>query len=149
MNLEEGMKKGLEIYANKCLKDILKIDITDYTYGYDFSDDTVEFHTPHDSVSDTYYPEIEEIREFLNDNVTSSYRFGDFVKAAYMEAKNDKIYGADIYGKIHAEIIRAEKEGVEPLLTSDDYKVIIDLIKEHRQLEKDKNINKNEHEYER
>ena len=45
-------------------------------------------------------------------------------------------YGRDIYSKIQAEIIRAEEDGVEPLLTSEDYKAIIDLIKEHRQNEK-------------
>lgn len=50
---------------------------------------------------------------------------------------------------IQAEIIRAEKDGVEPLLTSEDYKAIIDLIKEHRQSEKEMHVNKHGYDYER
>lgn len=150
MNLKEGLQKGLEIYANQYLKSILGMNIADYTYELDFKDDMILFIMPHDSHWDNYYSDIDEIKDFLNKSVTDSYRFGDFVKEAFEEAKDEMIYGTDIYGKIQAEIIRAEKDGVEPLLTSDDYKVIIDLIKEHRQLEKDKNINKKyEHEYER
>lgn len=149
MNLEEGLKKGIDIYANEYLKSILGMNIADYTYELDFKDDMILFIMPHDSHWDNYYSDIDEIRDFLNKSVTDSYRFGDFVKEAFLEAKNEKLYGTDIFGKIQAEIIRAEEDGVEPLLTSEDYKAIIDLIKEHRQLEKDKNINKNEHEYEK
>ena len=140
MNLKEGLQKGLEIYANEYLKSILGMNIADYTYELDFKDDMILFIMPHDSHCDNYYADIDEIKDFLNKSVTDSYRFGDFVKEAFLEAKNEKLYGADIYGKIHAEIIRAEKDGVEPLLLSEDYKAIIELIKEHRQLEKDKNI---------
>ena len=140
MNLKEGLQKGLEIYANQYLKYILGMNIADYTYELDFKDDMILFIMPHDSHWDNYYSDIDEIKDFLNKSVTDSYRFGDFVKEAFLEAKNEKLYGADIYGKIQAEIIRAEKDGVEPLLTSEDYKAIIELIKEHRQLEKDKNI---------
>ncbi len=150
MNLKEGLQKGLEIYANQHLNLELGMNTTDYTYKLNFSDDTITFHMPHNLLCACYYSDIYEIKRFLNKNVKDSYMFGDFVKEAFEEAKNDKIYGADIYGKIQAEIIRAEKDGVEPLLLSDEYKAIIDLIKEHRQLEKDKNINKKyEHEYER
>lgn len=42
----------------------------------------------------------------------------------------------------------AEKDGVEPLLTSEDYKAIIDLIKKHRQSEKEMHVNKHGYEYE-
>ena len=34
----------------------------------------------------------------------------------------------------------AEKDGVVPLLTSEDYKAIIDLIKKHRQSEKEMHV---------
>lgn len=108
-------------------------------------------HEPHNSrwLWSSYYSDIDEIRNFLNKNVTDSYMFGDFVKEAFEEAKDEMLYSADIYGKIQAEIIRAEKDGVEPLLTNDDYKVIIDLIKEHRQSEKEMHVKKHGYEYER
>lgn len=149
MNLKEGLQKGLEIYANQHLNLELGMNTTDYTYEFNFSGDFITFHMPHDLLFACYYSDIYEIKRFLNKNVKDSYMFGDFVQEAFEEAKDEMIYGADVYGKIQAEIIRAEKDGVEPLLTSDDYKVIIDLIKEHRQLEKDKNINRYKHEYER
>lgn len=125
MNLEEG------------LKSISGMNIKDYTYEQDFKDDMILFIMPHDSHWDNYFSDIDEIRDFLNKSVTDNYRFGDFVKDAFLEAKNEKLYGTDIFGKIQAEIIRAEEDGVEPLLTSEDYKAIIDLIKEHRQLVKE------------
>ena len=137
MNLEEGLKKGINIYANKYLKSISGMNIKDYTYELDFKDDMILFIMPHDSHWDNYFSDIDEIRDFLNKSVTDNYRFGDFVKDAFFEAKNEKLYGTDIFGKIQAEIIRAEEDGVEPLLTSEDYKAIIDLIKEHRQLVKE------------
>jgi hypothetical protein len=149
MNLKEGLQKGLEIYANQHLNLELGMNTTDYTYEFDFSDDSIVFHMPHNLLWSSYYSDINEIKRFLNNNVKDSYYFGDFVKEAFEEAKNEKLYGSDIYGKIQTKIIRAEKEGVEPLLLSDEYKTIIDLINEHRQLEKDKNISKNKHEYER
>ncbi len=135
MNLEEGLKKGIDIYANEYLKSISGMNIKNYTYELDFKDDMICFNLPYESVS--YFSDINEIRDFLNKSVTDSYRFGDFVKEAFLEAKNGKLYGSDIYGKIQAEIIRAEEDGVEPLLTSEDYKAIIELIKEHRQLVKE------------
>lgn len=147
MNLEEGLKKGIDIYANEYLKLELGINIADYTYELDFKDDMILFIMPHDSHWDNYYSDIDEIRNFLNKSVTDSYMFGDFVKEAFLEAKNEKLYGADIYGKIQAEIIRAEEDGVEPLFTSEDYKAIIDLIKEHRQSEKEMHVKKHGYEY--
>lgn len=147
MNLEEGLKKGIDIYANEYLKSILGMNIKDYTYELDFKGDTALFIMPHDSHWDNYFSDIDEIRDFLNKSVTDNYRFGDFVKEAFLEAKNEKLYGADIYGKIQAEIIRAEEDGVEPLLTSEDYRAIIDLIKEHRQSEKEMHVKKHGYEY--
>lgn len=147
MNLKEGLKKGINIYANEYLKSILGMNIKGYTYELDFKDDTVLFIMPHDSLWDNYFSDINEIRDFLNKSVSDSYRFGDFVKEAFFESKNEKLYGADIYGKIQAEIIRAEEDGVEPLLTSEDYKAIIDLIKEHRQLEKEMHVKKHGYDY--
>lgn len=147
MNLEEGLKKGIDIYANEYLKSILGMNIKDYTYELDFKDDMILFIMSHDSHWDNYFSDIDEIRDFLNKSVTTSYRFGDFVKEAFLEAKNEKLYGTDMFGKIQAEIIRAEENGVEPLLTSEDYKAIIDLIKEHRQSEKEMHVKK--HGYER
>lgn len=41
----------------------------------------------------------------------------------------------------------AEKDGVEPLLTREDYKAIIDLIKKHRQSEKETHVKKHGYEY--
>lgn len=152
MNLEEGLKKGIDIYANEYLKLELGINIADYTYELDFEKNWVEFHMPHEPHNSSwlwssYFSDINEIKDFLNKSVTDSYRFGDFVKEAFLEAKNKKLYGADIYGKIQAEIIRAEEDGVEPLLTSEDYKAIIDLIKEHRQSEKEMHVNKHGYDY--
>lgn len=146
MNLEEGLQKGIDIYANKYLKFISGMNIKDYTYELDFKDDMILFIMPHDSHWDNYYSDIDEIRDFLNKSA-DNYRFGDFVKEAFLEAKNEKLYGADIYGKIQAEIIRAEEDGVEPLLTSEDYRAIIDLIKEHRQSEKEIHVNKHSCDY--
>ena len=123
------------------------MNIKDFTYKLDFKDDMILFIMPHDSHWDNYFSDIDEIRDFLNKSVTDSYRFGDFVKEAFFESKNEKLYGADIYGKIQAEIIRAEEDGVEPLLTSEDYKAIIDLIKEHRQSEKEMHVKKHGYEY--
>lgn len=147
MNLEEGLKKGIDIYANKYLKSILGMNIKGYTYKLDFKDDMVLFIMPCDLHWHNYFSDIDEIRDFLNKSVTDNYRFGDFVKEAFLGAKNEKLYGTDIYGKIQAEIIRAEEDGVEPLLTSEDYKAIIDLIKEHRQLEKEIHVNKHSCDY--
>lgn len=147
MNLEEGLKKGINIYANEYLKSILGMNIKGYTYELDFKDDIILFIMPHDSLWDNYFSDIDEIKDFLNKSVTDSYYFGDFVKEAFLEAKNEKLYGADIYGKIQAEIIRAEEDGVEPLLTSEDYKAIIDLIKEHRENEKALHENKHSYDY--
>ena len=152
MNLEEGLKKGIDIYANEYLKLELGINIANYTYELDFEKNWVEFHMPHEPHNSSwlwssYFSDINEIKDFLNKSVTDSYRFGDFVKKAFLEAKIEKLYGADIYGKIQAEIIRAEKDGVEPLLTSEDYKAIIDLIKEHRQSEKEMHVNKHGYDY--
>jgi hypothetical protein len=140
MNLEEGLKKGLQIYAEGCLSSQYNMNMKDYTYELDFERNWVEFRMPHELHNSrwlwsSFYSDINEIKDFLNSYVKDN--FGDFVKEAFLEAKNEKLYGADIYGKIQAEIIRAEKDGVEPLLTSDDYKAIIDLIKEHRQLVKE------------
>jgi hypothetical protein len=146
MNLEEGLKKGIDIYANKYLKSISGMNIKDYTYELDFKDNMILFIMPHDSHWDNYYSDIDEIRDFLNKSA-DNYRFGDFVKEAFLEAKNEKLYGTDIYGKIQAEIIRAEEDGVEPLLTSEDYRAIIDLIKEHRQSEKEIHVNKHSCDY--
>ena len=154
MNLKEGLKKGIEkIENNIALENEIK-NIKDYTYELDFEKNWVEFHMPdepHNSswLWSSYFSDINEIKDFLNKSVTDSYRFGDFVKKAFLEAKIEKLYGADIYGKIQAEIIRAEKDGVEPLLTSEDYKAIIDLIKEHRQSEKEMHVNKHGYDYER
>ena len=152
MNLKEGLKKGIDIYVNEYLKLELDINIANYTYELDFEKNWVEFHMPHEPHNSSrlwsnYFSDINEIRDFLNKSVTNSYRFGDFVKEAFLEAKIEKLYGADIYGKIQAEIIRAEKDGVEPLLTSEDYKAIIDLIKEHRQSEKEMHVKKHGYEY--
>lgn len=152
MNLKEGLKKGIDIYVNEYFKLELGMNIKDYTYELDFEKNWVEFHMPdepHNSswLWSSYFSDINEIKDFLNKSVTDSYRFGDFVKKAFLEAKIEKLYGADIYGKIQAEIIRAEKDGVEPLLTSEDYKAIIDLIKEHRQSEKEMHVNKHGYEY--
>ena len=152
MNLEEGLKKGIDIYANEYLKLELGINIANYTYELDFEKNWVEFHMPHEPHNSSwlwssYFSDINEIKDFLNKSVTDSYRFGDFVKEALSEAKNKKLYGADIYGKIQAEIIRAEEDGVEPLLTSEEYKAIIDLIKEHRQSEKEMHVNKHGYDY--
>lgn len=152
MNLKEGLKKGIDIYVNEYFKLELGMNIKDYTYELDFEKNWVEFHMPdepHNSswLWSSYFSDINEIKDFLNKSVTDSYRFGDFVKEAFLEAKIEKLYGADIYGKIQAEIIRAEKDGVEPLLTSEDYKAIIDLIKEHRQSEKEMHVNKHGYEY--
>ena len=36
MNLEEGLKKGIDIYANEYLKLELGINIANYTYELDF-----------------------------------------------------------------------------------------------------------------
>lgn len=152
MNLKEGLKKGIDIYVNEYFKLELGMNIKDYTYELDFEKNWVEFHMPdepHNSswLWSSYFSDINEIKDFLNKSVTDSYGFGDFVKEAFLEAKIEKLYGADIYGKIQAEIIRAEKDGVEPLLTSEDYKAIIDLIKEHRQSEKEMHVNKHGYEY--
>lgn len=152
MNLKEGLKKGIDIYVNEYFKLELGMNIKDYTYELDFEKNWVEFHMPdepHNSswLWSSYFSDINEIKDFLNKSVTDSYRFGDFVKKAFLEAKIEKLYGADIYGKIQAEIIRAEKDGVEPLLTSEDYKAIIDLIKEHRQSEKEMYVKKHGYEY--
>lgn len=147
MNLEEGLKKGIDIYANEYLESTIGMNIKDYTYELDFKDDMILFIMPHDSHWDNYYSDIDEIRDFLNKSVTDSYRFGDFVKEAFLEAKNEKLYGADIYGKIQAEIIRAEEDDVEPLFTSEDYRAIIDLIKEHRQSEEEMHVKKHGYEY--
>lgn len=154
MNLKEGLKKGIDIYVNEYFKLELGMNIKDYTYELDFEKNWVEFHMPdepHNSswLWSSYFSDINEIKDFLNKSVTDSYRFGDFVKKAFLEAKIEKLYGADIYGKIQAEIIRAEKDDVEPLLTSEDYKAIIDLIKEHRQSEKEMHVNKHGYDYER
>ena len=154
MNLKEGLKKGIDIYVNEYFKLELGMNIKDYTYELDFEKNWVEFHMPdepHNSswLWSSYFSDINEIKDFLNKSVTDSYRFGDFVKKAFLEAKIEKLYGADIYGKIQAEIIRAEKDGVVPLLTSEDYKAIIDLIKEHRQSEKEMHVNKHGYDYER
>lgn len=150
MNLEEGLKKGIDIYANEYLKLKLGINTTDYTYELDFERNWIEFHMPHEPHNScwlwsSYYSDINEIKDFLNSYVKDN--FGDFVKEAFLEAKNEKLYGSDIYGKIQAEIIRAEEDGVEPLLTSEDYKAIIDLIKEHRQSEKEMHVKKHGYEY--
>lgn len=152
MNLEEGLKKGIDIYANEYLKLELGINIANYTYELDFEKNWVEFHMPHEPHNSSWlwsscFSDINEIKDFLNKSVTTSYRFGDFVKEAFLEAKNEKLYGTDVYGKIQAEIIRAEEDGVEPLLTSEDYKAIIDLIKEHRQSEKEMHVNKHGYDY--
>ncbi len=152
MNLKEGLKKGIDIYVNEYFKLELGMNIKDYTYELDFEKNWVEFHMPdepHNSswLWSSYFSDINEIKDFLNKSVTDSYRFGDFVKEAFLEAKIEKLYGADIYGKIQAEIIRAEKDGVEPLLTSEDYKAIIDLIKEHRQSEKEMHVKKHGYDY--
>lgn len=152
MNLEEGLKKGIDIYANEYLKLELGINIANYTYELDFEKNWVEFHMPHEPHNSSwlwssYFSDINEIKDFLNKSVTTSYRFGDFVKEAFLEAKNEKLYGTDMFGKIQAEIIRAEENGVEPLLTSEDYKAIIDLIKEHRQSEKEMHVKKHGYEY--
>ncbi len=152
MNLKEGLKKGIDIYVNEYFKLELGMNIKDYTYELDFEKNWVEFHMPdepHNSswLWSSYFSDINEIKDFLNKSVTDSYRFGDFVKKAFLEAKIEKLYGADIYGKIQAEIIRAEKDGVEPLLTSEDYKAIIDLIKEHRQSEKEMHVKKHGYDY--
>lgn len=152
MNLKEGLKKGIDIYVNEYFKLELGMNIKDYTYELDFEKNWVEFHMPdepHNSswLWSSYFSDINEIKDFLNKSVTDSYRFGDFVKKAFLEAKIEKLYGADIYGKIQAEIIRAEEDGVEPLLTSEDYKAIIDLIKEHRQSEKEMYVKKHGYEY--
>lgn len=152
MNLKEGLKKGIDIYVNEYFKLELGMNIKDYTYELDFEKNWVEFHMPdepHNSswLWSSYFSDINEIKDFLNKSVTDSYRFGDFVKKAFLEAKIEKLYGADIYGKIQAEIIRAEKDDVEPLLTSEDYKAIIDLIKEHRQSEKEMHVKKHGYEY--
>ena len=152
MNLEEGLKKGIDIYANEYLKLELGINIANYTYELDFEKNWVEFHMPHEPHNSSwlwssYFSDINEIKDFLNKSVTTSYRFGDFVKEAFLEAKNEKLYGTDVYGKIQAESIRAEEDGVEPLLTSEDYKAIIDLIKEHRQSEKEMHVNKHGYDY--
>ena len=152
MNLEEGLKKGINIYANEYLKLELGMNIADYTDELDFEKNWVEFHMPHEPHNSSwlwssYFSDINEIKDFLNKSVTTSYRFGDFVKEAFLEAKNEKLYGTDVYGKIQAEIIRAEEDGVEPLLTSEDYKAIIDLIKEHRQSEKEMHVNKHGYDY--
>ena len=117
MNLKEGLQKGIDIYANEYLNSILGMDIKDFTYELDFKDDMILFIMPHDPHWHNYYSDIDEIKDFLNKSITDSYRFGDFVKEAFEEAKNNELYGADIYGKIQAEIIRAEEDGVEPLLT--------------------------------
>lgn len=49
MNLEEGLKKGINIYANKYLKSILGMNIKGYTYELDFKGDMALFIMPHDS----------------------------------------------------------------------------------------------------
>lgn len=36
MNLEEGLKKGIDIYVNEYLKLELGMNIADYTYELDF-----------------------------------------------------------------------------------------------------------------
>lgn len=152
MNLEEGLKKGIDIYVNEYLKLELGMNTVDYTYELDFEKNWIEFHMPHEPHNSSrlwssYFSDINEVKDFLNKFVTDSYKFGDFVKEAFLEAKNEKLYGADIYGKIQAEIIRAEEDGVEPLLTSEDYRAIIDLIKEHRQSEKEMHVKKHGYEY--
>lgn len=147
MNLEEGLKKGIDIYANEYLESTIGMNIKDFTYELDFRNNEINFHMPHESFFRECWNNIEDVRNFLNKSVTDSYMFGDFVKEAFLEAKNEKLYGADIYGKIQAEIIRAEEDGVEPLFTSEDYKAIIDLIKEHRQSEKEMHVKKHGYEY--
>jgi hypothetical protein len=134
MNLEEGLKKGIDIYANEYLKLELGINIANYTYELDFEKNWVNFHMPHEPHNSSwlwssYFSDINEIKDFLNKSVTDSYRFGDFVKEAFLEAKNKKLYGADIYGKIQAEIIRAEEDGVEPLLTSETIRQLLTLLR--------------------
>ena len=44
MNLEEGLKKGIDIYANEYLKSISGMNIKDYTYELDFERNWIEFH---------------------------------------------------------------------------------------------------------
>lgn len=115
MNLEEGLKKGLQIYAEGCLSSQYNMNMKDYTYELDFERNWVEFrmpHEPHNSrwLWSSFYSDINEIKDFLNSYVKDN--FGDFVKEAFLEAKNEKLYGADIYGKIQAEIIRAEKSAI-------------------------------------
>ena len=96
MNLEEGLKKGIDIYVNEYLKLELDINIANYTYELDFEKNWVEFHMPHELHNSSrlwsnYFSDINEIRDFLNKSVTNSYRFGDFVKEAFLEAKNKKL----------------------------------------------------------
>ena len=43
MNLEEGLQKGIDIYANKYLKFISGMNIKNYTYELDFKDDMILF----------------------------------------------------------------------------------------------------------
>lgn len=86
---------------------------------------------PHNSswLWSSYFSDINEIKDFLNKSVTDSYRFGDFVKEAFLEAKIEKLYGADIYGKIQAEIIRAEKMVLNHCLPVKTIRQLLTLLK--------------------
>ena len=47
MNLEEGLKKGIDIYVNEYLKLELGMNTVDYTYELDFEKNWIEFHMHH------------------------------------------------------------------------------------------------------
>lgn len=87
MNLEEGLQKGIDIYANKYLKFISGMNIKNYTYELDFKDDMILFIMPHDLHWNNYFSDIDEIRDFLNKSVTDNYRFGDFVRMLFLKLR--------------------------------------------------------------
>ncbi len=108
------------------------IIINGFSYNLDFETDTIEFSFPNDKVFKAWLICPSDLNKLNDPSSIETVYYGDWLHDTYKELKDEYIYGDDQLSHIYIELKNSLKTGIDPLLTTNDYKLIMNLIEENK-----------------
>lgn len=132
-----------EYIAYWLLQRVLGVPVADakkVSYEIDYDNDEVKFTLPYPECPN-WITDVQDIRHILNILKLETKSAGDFFYHCYESVKDGHTYGTSKLDKIYAELIHSAETGDEPILTTDDYSIIIDCIRQVRECQSRKQDN--------
>lgn len=131
IDIKKKFNEGIKKYAEFLEKD-MGIIINGFSYNLDFETDTIEFSFPNDKVFKAWLICPSDLNKLNDPSSIETVYYGDWLHDTYKELKDEYIYGDDQLSHIYIELKNSLKTGIGPLLTTNDYKLIMNLIEENK-----------------